>query len=151
MSPNFRLTGLPQVGGSPLAVLFVDPDFEGAQLLSRALPSNALTAVVPTAYGALQAMQGRLPTLLVTELDLPDASGVELLRRVHADQATRHVLLMVITRRNSLHDKIAAFEAGADDYLVKPLDPQTFLVHVQLLNRFSQVVGRQQYLPQHSS
>src|SRR5262249_35588149 len=121
---------------------------EGAQRLSRALPAHTMTAVVSTAYAALQAMRGRVPTLIVTELELPDANGVELLRRIHADPATRKVLLMVVTRRNSIGDKIAAFEPGADDYLVKPLDPQNFLLHAQLLSRFGQVMGRQQYPPQ---
>jgi DNA-binding response OmpR family regulator len=116
---------------------------EGAQRLSRALPSHALTAVVPTAYAALQAIRIRMPTLIVTELDLPDANGVELVRRIHLDPATRKALLMVVSQRNSLRDKIAAFEAGADDYLVKPQDPQNFLLHAQLLSRFGQVMGRQ--------
>src|SRR5262249_30697780 len=127
MSPNTRITGAPQVAPQPMAVLFVDPDMESAHRLSRALPNYSLTAVVPTAQAALQAIQARVPTLIVTELDLPDAKGLDLLRHIHADPTTRKVLLMVVTRRTAITDKIAAFEAGADDYVVKPVEPQNFL------------------------
>jgi DNA-binding response OmpR family regulator len=42
-----------------------------------------------------------------------------------------------------VRDKIAAFQAGADDYLVKPLDPHQFVVHAQMVSRFIQVIGRE--------
>jgi two-component system response regulator TctD len=53
----------------------------------------------------------------------------------------RHVLLMVVTARSGVRDKINAFQAGADDYLVKPLDPAAFALRVQLLSRFRKVIG----------
>jgi DNA-binding response OmpR family regulator len=53
----------------------------------------------------------------------------------------RHVLLMVVTNRSGVRDKINAFQAGADDYLVKPLDPTVFALRVQLLSRFRKVIG----------
>jgi len=124
-----------------MSVLFVDPDVEGAQRLARAIAGIAVTTIVPTAQAALHALRSQLPTLVVTEVALPDASGIELLARIHANPATRRVLLMVVTSRTSIQEKIAAFQAGADDYLVKPLEPQQFLMHLRLLTRFRQVTG----------
>jgi DNA-binding response OmpR family regulator len=126
---------------APMAVLFVDPDLQGAQQLARALPAQTISAVVPSATAALHAMRDRVPTLIVTELNLPDVGGIEFLARIHSAPATRKVLLLVVTTRTEIRSKIAAFEAGADDYLVKPLDPQQFVLHVQLLNRFRQLTG----------
>jgi DNA-binding response OmpR family regulator len=52
------------------------------------------------------------------------------------------VLLMVLTRRSGIQDKIAALQAGADDYLVKPVEPQLFVSHVRAVSRFRQVLKR---------
>jgi DNA-binding response OmpR family regulator len=123
-------------------ILIIDPDHEAGKRLAEAL-APSITAVVGSARAALEAMKVRLPDLIVTELDLPDASGLEFIARLHAAPATRHVLLLVATRRSSVRDKIAAFQAGADDYLVKPLDPQQFVIHAQMVSRFIQVIGRE--------
>jgi DNA-binding response OmpR family regulator len=124
-----------------LAVLFIDPDTENAERLSRALRGVSAVAVVPTAQAAAAAMNTRMPNLIVLELDLPDASGFELITHLHNTPTTRNVLVMVVTSRTSVRDKITAFQSGADDYMVKPVDPQQFAVHVQLLSRFRQVIG----------
>ncbi|MGZ6282630.1 MAG: response regulator [Ktedonobacterales bacterium] len=124
-----------------MAVLFIDPDAENAERLSRALRGVGAVAVVPTAQAAAAAMGARMPNLVVLELDLPDASGLDFITHLHGTPATRNVLIMVVTSRTSVRDKISAFQAGADDYLVKPVDPQQFAVHVQLLSRFRQVIG----------
>ena len=125
---------------APLTVLFVDPDLRHAERLAAQLRGHSTVAVVPTAQAALQAIAQRLPDLIVTELELPDASGVQFLNAIHSAQATHNVLLMVVTTRGSIIDKIGAFQAGADDYLVKPVDPAVFLTHVQLVSRFRRVL-----------
>jgi DNA-binding response OmpR family regulator len=119
-----------------MAVLFVDPDVEGARRLANSIARTCLVAVVPTARDALAAMRIRLPDLIVTEIDLPDVSGLELVARVRGTAATRHALLMVVTRRASVADKVAAFQAGADDYLVKPVATTLFETHMRLISRF---------------
>jgi DNA-binding response OmpR family regulator len=139
--PPRRITaGGRQRQGQPLAVLFVDPDIEAAERLASPLRSRWAIAIVPSAQSALAAMQLRLPSVVVTELDLPDQSGVELLTHIHDTSLTHNVLLMVVTGRASVRDKIAAFQAGADDYLVKPVDPQQFEMHIYLVSRFRSVI-----------
>jgi two-component system OmpR family response regulator len=91
---------------------------------------------------ALTALAADRYDLLVIEPDLPDGDGVRMIATLHAAPATRHLLLMVVSHRQSVHDKIAAFQAGADDYLVKPVDPQLFEMRVQLLSRFRQLIVR---------
>src|SRR5258707_987353 len=101
---------------------------------------RALRGDPATAQAAIGVMQLRLPSVVVTELDLPDQSGVELLAHNHNTSTTHNVLLMVVTGRASVRDKIAAFQAGADDYLVKPVDPQQFETHIYLMSRFRSVI-----------
>jgi DNA-binding response OmpR family regulator len=47
---------------------------------------------------------------------------------------------MAVTHRSLVGDKIAALQAGADDYLVKPVSPDQFDTHVQLISRFRRVI-----------
>jgi two-component system KDP operon response regulator KdpE len=124
------------------AVLIVDPDIESARRLAAALSPN-IFATVESGRAAFDAIQLRMPDLIVTELDLPDMPGVDFIARIHSTPATHNVLILVATRRTSVRDKIAAFQAGADDYLVKPLDAQQFVAHAQLVSRIMQVIGRE--------
>jgi DNA-binding response OmpR family regulator len=123
-------------------VLLVDPNPDGVRPFAAALNRVCDVAVIRTAREAFATIALRIPDLVVTELDLPDASGIELIARIHAASATCHVLLLVMTARRSVRDKIAAFQAGADDYLVKPVDPREFVEHVGLLSRFRRTIGR---------
>jgi DNA-binding response OmpR family regulator len=134
-------SGLPVVRRTPPSVLFVDPDVVSARQLADSLRARYAVAVVATAQQAWAAMQARLPTLVVLELDLPDATGLQVLAALQRTPATRHVLVVVLTARNAIRDKIAAFTAGADDYLVKPVDLQTFQTHLQLVMRFRKTLG----------
>lgn len=133
---------LPSLARRKLDVLVIEPDASCAALLARVLGPNASVRVVGSAHAAEAAMHARLPDLIVTELDLPGMSGLELIARVYASPATHDVLLLVTTARSSVHDKIAAFQAGADDYLIKPIESVEFLRHVAMLCRFQRVIGR---------
>jgi DNA-binding response OmpR family regulator len=84
----------------------------------------------------MQDISIRRPDLIITQLDLPDLSGVDFIARLQNTPATHHVLVMVVTARSAVRDKIAALKAGADDYVVAPVAPDTFALHVQLLSRF---------------
>jgi DNA-binding response OmpR family regulator len=125
----------------PLAVLFVDSDTGGARLLADAIRDRYATAVVGSAREAYQAMRYQLPTVIVSELRLPDTNGMDFLARIRSHPNTRHVLLMVVSSGRALQDKVRAFQAGADDFLVKPVEPAAFITHLLSVIRFRQIVG----------
>lgn len=127
---------------APFSILIVDQDVEGATRLARELKDRYTVGVVGSVQAALSALNSRRVDLLVTDITLPDGDGIQLITDLHAAPATRHLLLMVVSARKSVHDKIAAFQAGADDYLVKPVDPQLFEIRVRLLSRFRQILMR---------
>ncbi len=60
--------------------------------------------------------------LVLLDLMMPDLDGFEVARRLRADPATRDVPILVLTARSQLADEDAALEAGADDYLAKPIE-----------------------------
>jgi DNA-binding response OmpR family regulator len=129
------------VAEQSIAVLFIDPDTASAERLARALKGRYGTEVVPSAQAAVATLRARLPHLIVTELDLPDANGLEFIAALHRSERTRHVLIVVVTARRSVQDKIAAFQAGSDDFIVKPVSPEQLETHVLLMSRFRRIIG----------
>lgn len=120
-------------------ILVVDPAPQRMQTLVEKLRAVSTfdVDVVATAYTATAAISLRKPTLVVTELDLPDVGGIEFVTALRDSPATRDILLMVVSTRGEIRDKIASFRAGADEYLVQPVNPEYFLLRAQLLTRLS--------------
>jgi sigma-B regulation protein RsbU (phosphoserine phosphatase) len=62
------------------------------------------------------------PSLAIIDWEMPGLDGPELCRRLRADSARAHLYLLLLTARSSPTDVVAGLEAGADDYLVKPVN-----------------------------
>jgi two-component system OmpR family response regulator len=91
--------------------------------------------VVATAAEALRAFGRQRPDVLVLDIGLPDADGRDLCLALRSAGIDAPVLFL--TARDGLHDKIAGFEAGGDDYLTKPFAFAELLARVQALVRRS--------------
>jgi len=74
------------------------------------------------------------PALVILELNQPDGDGISLIRHLQAEPALRGILIACVTQRSTMRDKVLAFRAGADDYIVKPL-AATFFGQMLLLRR----------------
>jgi DNA-binding response OmpR family regulator len=77
--------------------------------------------------------------VVVTELDLADGDGLALCERLRALPHMEHLPIMVLTSRAHIEDKLAGFQAGADDYVVKPLDARLFYARVRFLCRIKKL------------
>ena len=89
--------------------------------------------VVATAAEALRAFAKQRPAVLVLDIGLPDADGRDLCLALRATGVDAPVLFL--TARDGLHDKIAGFEAGGDDYLTKPFELDELRVRLEALLR----------------
>lgn len=101
-------------------ILVVEHDGDMSSLIVSSLNREGLCAV-PAFSGeeALTFLQKEKPSLITMELNLPDMSGTDLIRRIRLKS---QVPVLVITANGGIDDKLAAFSAGADDYLIKPFD-----------------------------
>ncbi len=104
----------------PLA-LVADPDPFYQWHLVQQLEPSFRCVVAKTLRETVQMLQYERPVLLVLDLDQPDGDGILLIRQMQSHPAYRPVLIACVTGRSTMKDKIAAFQAGVDDYLVKPL------------------------------
>jgi PleD family two-component response regulator len=91
--------------------------------------------LAPDGLTALSAIQEREPDLLVLDLVMPGMTGIEVCRAVKRNPFTARIPVLMLTARGDVEHKVAAFEAGADDYLAKPFDPRELRARVVALLR----------------
>lgn len=125
----------------PLSVLVLADDQRMGESLAAILSSVASVAVAYSWEAALSACETRRPDILLFDFDRRESHGWPTLTRLHATPILRHTLMLVLTLRTSINDKIAAFESGADDYLIKPVTAEQLRTHIQRLSHFRQVLG----------
>ena len=77
-----------------------------------------------------------LPALVLLDLRLPGVDGLEVLRHARADGVWRRVPIVVLTTSRETCDVDEAYRIGANSYLVKPLDLDSFSAMIDLLNRY---------------
>lgn len=119
--------------GSAL-VLVVEDDPAIANLVRTALEARgAQVAVAQTASEAVSRAAELSPQVILLDLGLPDADGIEVVRRVRTWSQTLPII--VVSARSEDADKIGALDAGADDYLVKPFSVGELLARVRVALR----------------
>ncbi len=115
-------------------ILVVDDDEEGLKLIGLALERAGFQIVIaPNGTQALEKAVSEAPDLVVLDVMMPDMDGVEVCRRLRANPATQGLGIIMFTAKVMVDDKVAGFEAGADDYLTKPTRPAELVAHVKAL------------------
>ena len=117
-------------------VLVVDDELQIRRFLRIALEANGYR-VYETATGqeAIQEAARTRPDLVILDLGLPDMDGLEVLRRLREWTSTPAIILSV---RDADRDKVAALDAGADDYLTKPFSLEELLARLRVAQRHAQ-------------
>src|SRR5580658_3769253 len=116
-------------------ILVVEDDARLRDRLARYLTGEGFrVTAAPDAAGARACMRGISPDLLVLDVMMPGESGLDLTRSLREEQGHDLPVLM-LTARGSPEDRIAGFEAGADDYLPKPFEPRELLLRIRAMLR----------------
>jgi two-component system, OmpR family, phosphate regulon response regulator OmpR len=114
-------------------LLVIDDDRRLGRLLQRYLgESGYRVTVVGSLAEARAALRGLAFDLLVLDVMLPDGSGVDLASELRRES---EVPILLLTARGEAEDRIGGFEAGADDYLVKPFEPRELLLRIATILR----------------
>ena len=80
------------------------------------------------------------PELIIVDLKLPEMDGFQILERLKRDPKFSLIPVIVITVKDELSEKLKAFEMGADDYLVKPFQPEELVARMVILARRCKVI-----------
>src|SRR5690242_19536906 len=113
-------------------ILIVDDEPTIVELLEEHLRSEGYDTV--HAYSgekALQLLEGDIPDLVLLDLMLPGMDGYEVCRLMQRDSRLNHIPVIMLTARSAVPNKVMGYERGADDYVVKPFDPDELSVRVR--------------------
>ena len=107
---------------TPPRVLVVEDEQDIAGLIKHTLErsGDASVEVVGRGDEALRSITGRIPDLVILDLNLPVLSGDEVCRILRQREETRQLPIIMLTARTSESDRVAGLDLGADDYVTKP-------------------------------
>jgi DNA-binding response OmpR family regulator len=125
---------MPTAADDRVNVLLVDDDAELATMLAELLRREGMDMVHAASGSAgLAALRRATPELLLLDVMLPDANGLDLCRRLRAEGADLPILML--TARGDPIDRVLGLEIGADDYLGKPFEPRELVARLRALAR----------------
>ena len=117
-----------------MRILVVEDDADVARFLRRGLTEEAYAVdVVEDGDAAMEAAEVNPYDAIVLDFALPKANGLEVCRRIR--ESGSHVPILMLTARDTVDDKIAGLDAGADDYLAKPFAFGELLARLRALLR----------------
>ena len=110
-------------------ILIVDDEPSILATMAPLLRGRGYTvSTATTGHAALDAIAREVPQLVILDLGLPDLDGIEVCRRIREG---RTVPIVVLSARGAEQDKVAALDAGADDYVTKPFGAEELLARVR--------------------
>lgn len=122
-------------------VLIVDDLEPNRRLLKDKLEAEYLDVLaVDSGKAALDATNTERPDLILLDVMMPGMDGFETCRRLKADPKTRHVPVVMVTALGDKEDRVKGLDAGADDFLTKPVDDVALLARVRSLLRLKVVI-----------
>ncbi len=117
-------------------ILVVDDDIDTLKLVGLMLQRQGYQIVVANSGPkALSLVQKDPPDLILLDVMMPEMDGFEVARRLRSDPKTADIPILMFTAKSQVEDKLAGFDAGADDYLTKPAHPAELLARVKKLLR----------------
>jgi two-component system, response regulator len=124
----------------PLEILLVEDNPQEAELTIRALQKRTLANHFYHVHDGQEAVDFLLekgayqdgdtydiPKVILLDLKLPKLSGIEVLRQLRADERTKRVPIVVLTSSREERDMVEAYQLGANSYIVKPVEFESFL------------------------
>lgn len=120
--------------GTETKILVVDDDATILKLLELVLRQAGYTVLTAkSGEDGLQVAQTQKPDVAILDVMLPGMNGYTLCRRLRQNSATALMPILMLTAQAETRDKLAGFEAGADDYLTKPFDPEELVARLRVL------------------
>lgn len=124
-----------------MKILVIEDDLRVAELIQRALKEEYFETDIAYDgyYGKRLALQGNYD-LIITDIVLPKIDGIELCKEVK--QVLPDTPIIMLTALGTTDDKLQGFDAGADDYLVKPFEMRELLARIRVCLKRSQKMAK---------
>jgi CheY-like chemotaxis protein len=131
-----------------IEILLAEDNAEDAEMTLRALKRNNLANKVRWVKDGAEALEhlfgsgGRPPKLVLLDIKMPKVDGIEVLRRLKADAATRKIPVVVMTSSNEERDVVESYRLGVNSYIVKPVQFDAFMETVAKIGLYWVVTNR---------
>ncbi|MDX1483814.1 MAG: PleD family two-component system response regulator [Alphaproteobacteria bacterium] len=122
-------------------VLVVDDLPTNVKVLEAKLTAEYFTVITATSgEEALAAAKESAPDIILLDVMMPEMDGFEVCRRLKADTETAHIPVVMVTALSDVSDRVMGLEAGADDFLTKPVNDITLFARIRSLARIKRAI-----------
>lgn len=121
--------------GEVFRVFVVDDDPVILAMLEAMLADDCQVETFPSAVACLARLDALQPDLFILDVTMPEMDGYELCRRLKDDFMTQDIPVTFISANDDIETRLVAYEAGADDFIIKPFDPAELFNKVKVAQR----------------
>ena len=116
-------------------ILTIDDDPDILDVLDLTLSESYEVVQATNGREALDLLQSKTPNLIICDYMMPVMNGKEFVRAIKKDVLLQHIPVIMLTGKGEVKDMIGGIEAGADDYIVKPFEPDSLLARIHMILR----------------
>ncbi|MBZ9779512.1 response regulator transcription factor [Psychroflexus sp. CAK8W] len=123
---------------SDITILVVDDDPDILEILSYNLNAEGYKVVTAeNGFEAVKKAKKKKPQLVILDVMMPEMDGIEACEQIRETKGLENTIITFLTARGEDYSQVAGFDAGADDYITKPVKPKVLMSKVKaLLRRF---------------
>ena len=114
-------------------ILAIDDDQDMLDNLTLTLSQRYSVIVAHNGREGLEMVRSKNPALVITDYGMPEMNGLEFCRHLRNDILLRHLPVIMLTAQGETKDILSGIESGADDYLIKPFEPQTLIARTDMI------------------
>src|SRR3989344_7154516 len=116
-------------------ILIIDDDPDILDVLTLALSEYYEILAANNGEEGLKLAQSKAPDLVITDYKMPVMDGRQFCQTLKKDILLQHIPVIMLTGKGEVKDKVGGIDAGADDYVVKPFEPEELLARIKMILR----------------
>lgn len=116
-------------------ILTIDDDPDILDVLDLTLSENYDIIQASNGQEGLKVLKNKTPNIIVCDYMMPIMNGPEFCKQVKKDVLLRHIPIIMLTGKGEVKDMVKGIESGADDYLIKPFEPDALLARIRMVAR----------------
>jgi two-component system alkaline phosphatase synthesis response regulator PhoP len=121
---------------SDIKILLVDDEQDILEIISYNLKQEGYQVITATnGREAVEKATKELPDLIILDVMMPEMDGMEACEHIRKNETLKNTIITFLTARGEDYSQVAGFDAGADDYITKPVRPKVLLSKVKALLR----------------
>lgn len=128
--------------GATTDVLAIDDDKFARKIISRIFAGTDIECRLAESGGkGLEETVRKVPDVILLDVEMPRINGYEVCDRLRNNMSTADIPIIFLSGRSSLQERMQGYDAGGDDYLVKPFESDDLLAKIKELSRYKKQCG----------